>query len=508
MATPDGTILVIDQGTQSLRGTLVDSRGGKDLICSQSLKTDRARMLCEQDPEEWRRGVWSILERVRSRPDDLRSLRAVVCSGVLASAVAIGPDGSPLRPALMYSDQRPAEVLGDIEGSAAFRQLRSETGWRAYAGDFLPQVLYLARRERGVYRRASRILDATGYLNFLLTGRATMDAFTRHSCYGSPSSCGLPKALLSELGLEAGKLGEPVEVGEVSGALAPVGFAADALPNVPVVAATYDSMSAYLGAGLNAPGDALDISGTVTSFGVISERGVIDEDRRIYSIPLPNQGAWLVRGSTAFSGGTLEWARKQLVRDSFEGFDELVDQSPPGAHDVIMLPYLAGERAPVWNPFVRGAFYGIGADTTVADIARAVYEGICYSLRHIQMVQEQQGVCINTVKLAGGLARNERLSRIKADITGKTLVPLRDFELTTLGAAAIAGHSLGWFSSLREAHERLVRTENPVQPDKSNRRAYDRTFERYVKLSRILCSSFGNGDGTLPSNGTQPPARE
>lgn len=495
--TPEGVVLVIDLGTQSLRGTVLDCEGNRLGCWSIPITTRREGALCEQDPQEWKQALDRVLMEVGRQAQWAASLQAVAACGVLATAVAVDQCGQPLRPAVLYSDTRPARWLGEIENSTALSRMRHSAGWRPYAGDLLPQVLWLAREEPETYRRARCILDSTGYLNYLLSGALTMDAYTRLTCYGDPSSPELPLNLLQELGLDPARLGSPVAVGAILGTLRPELAAACGLPCCPVVSAPYDSMTAYLGAGLQQWGEALDISGTVTSFGVLHPAPVVDLDRRVYSVPLPEENGWLVRGSTAMAGGALEWARSAIFRVGFEEFDSLVRSSPPGARGVIFLPYLAGERAPLWNPDARGVFFGLTASTTTGDLARAVYEGICFSLRHIQSVMETHGVRIGAVKLAGGLARNPLLNRIKAGITGKTLVPLEDFELTTLGAAALAGRAIGWYGSAEEAAAVLVRVGEPVEPPPGEAEVYSDQFRLYLRLVESVAPVFqpeGAGD--------------
>ncbi|QOY90333.1 xylulokinase [Paludibaculum fermentans] len=487
---PGDVILLVDLGTQSLRGTVMDRAGHKLARWSVPVTTIRAGTCAEQDAREWRDGLRTLLEWLGRDHQLARCLRAIAACGTLAGTVALDERGEPLRPAMLYSDARPARCLPEIEATAAFQVVSQATGWRANACDLLPQVLWLAREEPDTYARARLLLDSTGYLNYLLTGAAWMDTYTQFTCYADPFSGELPRPLLAELGLDAGKLGQPAVIGSVLGTLAPQLAAACGLPPCHIISLSYDSMTAYLGAGLHREGEALDISGTVTSFGVRRATQFLDGNRRVYSLPFSGSGDWLVRGSTAASGASLEWARAELMDCDFARFDEMVRSSPPGARGLVFLPYLAGERAPLCNPDARGAFFGFTASTTRSDMARAVYEGVCFSLRHIQSVMESGGVRIGTVKLAGGLAQNPLLNAIKADITGKTLVPLLDHELTTSGAAAIVGRALGWYESDAEAACVLGQGGAPVLPDAANKAVYDRQFQLYTMLAEQLTPLF------------------
>ena len=445
----------------------MDRHGHVAFARSYPVTTHRQGPICEQDPLEWR----TSLEKILAEAGPLNSqIEAIVATGTLSGLVCLDANGAPLRPAIMYGDQRAHPQAQRIQSEYAAHT----AGWRVHSGDFLPQLLAIAEQSPDIYRQSAHVLDATGYLNFLLTGRPTMDAFTRFHCYAAPNESGLPVELFHALGLDPGKVGAITAIG-------------DKLPATrPVIAASFDSVCAYLGAGLQNPGDALDISGTVTSFGVLHPHQVIDPARRVYSLPWANQ--WLVRGSTATSGGVLEWARREIVHGDFTRFDQLVQESPPGANGVLFLPYLAGERAPIWREGATGTFFGLTVNTTQADLARAVYEGLCYALRHIQTVIAGCGVPIGAVRLAGGLSRNGTFNQMKADITGKELFPLEDPELTTRGCVAIAGVSLGWYYDLAHAQKTLLTVGKPIVPEQNP--AYEAAFDRYLALTEALMPLF------------------
>lgn len=155
------------------------------------------------------------------------------------------------------------------------------------------------------------------------------------------------------------RFGPAVASGDELGTLSPEIASQVGLPQCSVISLPYDSMTAYLEAGLCETGNALDVSGTVTSFGVLHPAQVIDRERRIHSFPLPANSKWLVRGVTSASGSALEWAKREFVGDGFGAFDELVAASPPGANGIMFLPYLAGARSVADVP--PGGTIGIGA---------------------------------------------------------------------------------------------------------------------------------------------------
>lgn len=478
---PADSLLIIDLGTQSLRATVFNRTGQAQWQYSQPIVTARHDGECEQDPAEWHAALRHVLLEIGRQPALAANLAGIAATGTLSGLVCLDAQDRPLRNAILYADARPAAQVAQLEAHPEFAPVREQYGWRSVVGDFLPQLLYLRQQEPTIYAQSARLLDSTGALNYFLTGIASLDAFTLFTCYATPGTSQIPRTLCDAFDLDPAKLGTPMQVGQLIGTLRPELCHEYGLPACPVFSAPYDSACAYLGAHLQSTGEALDISGTVTSFGVLHHSQVRDANRRIYSLPLND--LWLVRGSTAMSGAALEWARAVLLRGTYDELDRAVADSPPGANGVIFLPYLAGERAPLWNPGATGVFSGLRGSSTLPDMLRAVVEGICYSLLHIQTVMEENGVRIGDVLLAGGLSRNHQFNRIKASVTGRRLVPLDNYELTTFGVATIAGCALGWWTR-GQAASRFVKRQTPLDPDPAANAIYRAGFDRYLAASR------------------------
>ncbi|MEP7365232.1 MAG: FGGY-family carbohydrate kinase [Acidobacteriota bacterium] len=472
-------ILSVDLGTQSFRATVLDKAGREVYKWSRAIESNREGAVAEQNPEDWRAALFDALGAIAAQPGLAAEICAVTCCATLSGLVCLDGEGKPMRPAILYADRRPASQLAAIESLDEYRA----SGWRAYSGDFLPQLAWLRSEHPQVYAGAHRFLDATGYLNFLLTGRSTLDRYTAFTCYADPREqslqASLPTPLFAKLNIETNKLGEIVAPGAWIGPVLP-GFG---LERARVVSVSYDSTAAYLGSRIAEPGDALDISGTVTSFGVLTARRTVDAKRRVFSIPFGDR--WLVRGSTAMSGGVLEWARRVLAFQDFDEFDNAVSAATPGSGGVLFLPYLAGARSPVWEPSACGVFHGLSAQTSRADMARAVYEGLCFSLQHIIETIETCGAPAATIQLGGGLSRNSLLNQMKADVAGKRVRPQLDTEVTTLGSASIAARALGWL----ESEESFCKAGPPIEPDATRHQEYARSFASYRELVARLFGS-------------------
>lgn len=470
------TLLAVDLGTQSLRVSALGSDGSRLWSWGAPVESEVAGERFEQSPAHWRALLDAALAEAAKagiRPD------AVTAAGPLAGYVALDGDGTPLTQAAMYTDSRSLPEVARV--ATAFG---AQARYRPLISDSWPHWLRLCREQPEIAARTRHFVDATGWLNFHLSGCATLNAYTalRLGPADAEARLGLSPA-------EAPRFGRPVAIGETIAPLSPALAARFGGGAIPVIAATFDSKCAYLGSGIAQPGEALDISGTVTSFGLVSAAPVEDPAQRVYSVPFG--AGWLLRGSTAAAGSTLEWARRTLLHDAdFAVLDAAAASVAPGAAGLSFLPYLAGERTPWWKPRARGALLGLGLDTSQAAIARAVYEGLAFSLAHIVATIGEGGAAPREIRLAGGLARNDLLAQIKADVLGVPLVRLADHELTTLGLAAIACAGLGLQPDHATAAAGFTRAERRFLPDPAAAAAYAPAFARYRAAAQALLPTF------------------
>lgn len=472
-AGADGrSILAIDLGTQSLRLTALSAAGDRLWRWSRPVATRTAGEVSEQNPEEWAALLdagMAEADRAGLRPD------AVAAAGPLAGWVPVDGEGGALGPAVMYFDARAApeavEVAARVEAHAELP--------RPTVADPLPQLLRLRRDEPQAAARMDRLLDATGWLVRRLAGTAILDPYTALRLYG-----GRLDALTGPVGHIFGR---PAAVGEIVGQLAPVHAKHFGGAAIPVVAATFDSKCAYIASGIAHAGEALDISGTVTSLGVVAERRVLDARKRFYSVPLDDR--WLVRGSMGGTGSVLEWARATVLGADFAAMEAEIAGVGEGAAGVTFLPFHSGTRSPLWNPHARGAFLGLSLDSGRPVLARAVYEGLCFGLRHIVDTMAESGVALTDVRLAGGLARSRLLSQMKADVLGRPVLQLADHELTTLGLAVIAATAIGAYGSRLEASRAMVRIAGRTTPAGDPGR-YDPAYRRYRRAVDALEPTF------------------
>ena len=208
-------------------------------------------------------------------------------------------------------------------------------------------------------------------------------------------------------------------------------------------------------------------------------------------------GLWLLQGGTVGGGGVLRWMKEQFcLQERMEAqqkgtspFDEMNQRAQsiaPGCDGLLFLPYMAGERSPIWNPRAKGVWYGLDFSKTRAHLIRACMEGVGYSLRHNLEVAIRAGAKVGKLYAMGGSANSLVWTQIKSDITGCEIdVPSSD-KATVLGAALLAGVGAGVYSGFEEAVNKTVSITRTHTPDLENASCYNNGYERYLALYEHL----------------------
>lgn len=177
---------------------------------------------------------------------------------------------------------------------------------------------------------------------------------------------------------------------------------------------------------------------------------------------------------------------KETGISSLDQLNQLAEKVIAGSDGLVFLPYMAGERSPIWNPYAKGVFYGLDFSKTKGHMVRACMEGVAFSLRHNLETAEAAGAEAKILRAMGGSANSRLWTQMKADITGKTIVVPASDTATTLGAAMLAGVGTGFYRDYEEAVRETVQLTRTHKPDPSEKAVYDKNYETYLELYRSL----------------------
>ena len=374
-------LLGIDAGTTGLKAVLAHADGTLLAQASQEYGTSFEHPnWAEQDPEQWWRACCAVVPQVLAAAGVSASdIAAIGVSGQGIGAVPVDASGAPLRPAIIWLDRRSdtqCRALAERVGEADITRIN---GGRIDSSYFAPKWLWVKEHEPEVYRQTAAVLQSNGYVGMRLTGARRMDVSSGPmTLFFDSAKLAYSEALADRMGLDLAHMPPLAACHEVIGhvtrsAAGEAGLA----EGTPVIAGSIDGTAAAVEGGLLADGDAVEMTGQSTVVLVCSSRPYLGRDliSLVHGVP----GKYLAVGASSAGGGSLRWWRdaladaereqgKQAGCDPFQLLDELAAGSPPGANRLVFLPYMFGERSPIWDSAARGVFFGLSLSTTKADM--------------------------------------------------------------------------------------------------------------------------------------------
>jgi xylulokinase len=467
-------ILGIDLGTTEVKAGLVTLDGRLVAIAraGYGLEVGHGPGWAEQDPGAWWSAVVSVVRHLR-RAGDAEATEAAL------DIVAIGVDGH--GPTFVPVDERgeatrPAITFLDTRAAAEAAELEAATGIRGWGLGPLPAALWMERHEPPAAAATRWYLTTWEWLAFRLTGEASAPLVPDQAV---PD----PAVVATATGLQAARRPTTAVIGSVTGRLTDA--AADALgllPGIPVAGGTNDAFASYLGAGLLEPGDAYDPGGSAGGFGVYWHEPL--EVPGAFVTPAPIAGRYSVGAAMAATGRALDWFRDEVI-DGSTTTERLIEEAaatPPGAEGLVFLPYLAGERSPIWDPTATGVLAGLTLAHGRGHLTRAILEASALAIRHVATPMLAAGVQVTAMRACGGPARSATWNQIKADVTGfRVLVPAV-LETAVLGSAMLGAVGIGAHTDLPTAIRAMTRIDGELEPRGELRETYDRTYAAYTSL--------------------------
>ncbi len=452
-------------------------------------------MWSEQDPEDWWQAIILSTKRVMEDSGiNADQIIGLAFSSTMTNIVVMDEQRKLLRPCIFWMDGRAGEearyIMRRLGGEKVFTQLIGAT---ASGKDVIPKYLWLKRNEPEIYEKGDVFLDASGYLLYRTTGEMAYE-------WSVASGLGLfnfkkkkiNSLLMRFFGLDAGKFPKLVSSIDKVGGLTQV--AADELgllPGIPVFGGAGDPMTAAVGSGTVSEGDAFLNLGTSAFVGVLTRKQLTGR-RGLATIQSADPDMLMLYGETSTAGASLEWAVRELYgaksnSDTLAKMDRDVEEAEPGAGGLIFTPWMFGERCPIPDESLRGAFINLSINHTRQQMARAIYEGIAFNLRWIiDSIDELYGIKCETLRVLGGGAQGLPWLRIIADVTGCRLEVLPDpRERLAVGAALVATIGLKIYPSF-EALKSLVPVGVVLEPDASHQEIYDRQYAAYRRIYPAL----------------------
>ena len=441
----------------------------------------------------WESVRTALRAALSSLPGDLASKR-IVGIGLTSLAPSVAPlaeDGTPLHAGIIYEDRRSVRQVERILARDSQSTIVPRTGMRIESGSTtLSSILWLIEERPELVDACAYFGTLTTYVAHRLTGKFGID-WANAQLTGFFALDDPPRWLKDwcrQLGIPPEKLPphmpSQAKVGEVSHEAAELmGVPA----GTPVAMGGADAQAAAVGAGLVAPTAGVLSLGTTSVLTVCTEQGTADP--RFYTRRHVLPGRYLHVAPTLMGGTTLRWVASLLGVESVEELVALAEASKPGAGGMIFLPYLMGERAPLWDREARGVFYGLQLSTGRAEVARAVVEGVAFAVRNaLTQIEAHLGDTVAPLLVTGGGAFPVVVQTL-ADVLQRPLTVIEGGESAAQGAALLA-----WVATGETDLEWLAGWQPQVQgncvPDSSVSRMYEERFEAFCTLYSALKHAF------------------
>jgi xylulokinase len=494
-------VIGIDVGTGGSRVVVVDTDGrvkGSATVEHAPFTSPRTAW-AEQDPEDWwrasRQAIRDALKASGARPS---SVRAVGLSGQMHGAVLLDEAGIVVRPAIIWCDQRTAaecQWLNETIGPARLLELTSNPALTNFT---LTKLLWVRRHEPDTWKRVRHVLLPKDFVRLRLSGEYAIDvADASGTLMLNVAHRTWSRQIVEAAGFDMSMLPTVFESPEVCAHVSARASAETGLvANTPIVAGAGDQAAGAVGMGITRPGA---VSVTIGTSGVVfaaTDRPALDPKGRLHTFCHAIPGRWHVMGVTQAAGLSLRWMREQLgLKDQGDQAYELMTREAaaiePGADGVLWAPYLMGERTPHLDPNVRAALVGLAASHTRGHIARAVLEGVAFSLRDSFTIFSELGVPVQRVRLGGGGARSALWRQIQADVYGYPVETVHADEGAAYGAALLAGVGVGVWPDVDQACDRLVESSVAATPNRDAVKVMNERYRAFQQLYPLLRNLAG-----------------
>lgn len=492
-------LLGIDVGTSACKVAAFDLDGRVVAQSTESYKVYYpAPDHVEQNPVEWWTGVCkAIRETLQAGCINPKQIAGIGVDGQSWSAIPVDKKGNVLYNTPIWMDTRAHAICKKVIERVGFQKIFNISGNSFEPTYSTPKILWFKENYPEIYKNTFNFLQSNSYISFKLTGSFTQDLSQGYGVHFFDMRTGRwDDAFCDELGIAREKLPEifacHAVIGEVTREAADVtGLAV----GTPVVAGGLDACCGTLGAGVVEVGQTQEQGGQAGGMSICIDSAIGHPKLILGFHVVP--GLWLLQGGTVGGGGAIKWFRQELAGyeamqerengiNAFKIMDEEAASVKPGSDGLVFLPYMAGERSPIWDKNASGVYFGLGYSKTRAHLIRATLEGCAYALLHNLKTAEEVGVKVGVMNAMGGAANSNLWTQIKADVTGKRInVPASD-TATTLGAAILAGVGTGLYKDFKEAVERSVKITRVHIPDMALHEKYNDGFQLYLEIYEKL----------------------
>jgi gluconokinase len=484
--------LGVDIGTGSTKAVALNIKG-KTLFSTQiyydTLQTQAG--YSEQRPDEifkaFVKSISLVVNHLKENP------AAISLSAVMHSVIPLDENGRALANMLTWADARSFDVAERIKASANAESLYDVSGTPIHAMSPLCKIIWWKENKPEIFSSAFKFISIKEYIWYKLFHQFQVD-------YSTASATGMFNTgqlkwhdlALQLAGISTVQLSNPVPPGLVRYDLPEaVAHALHIEASTPFIIGASDGCLANLGSSAMSKSSASITIGTSGAVRVASDRPVIDFQSMLFNYLL-DEGIFISGGAINNGGIAVKWCKENLLKESLkDDYEELfrqIESVETGSKGLLFLPYLMGERAPIWDSQANGAFLGVTIAHDNVHFLRAVVEGICYALNDVLQKLEQSAGAIDKIHVSGGLFKSKVFIQMLANVTGKSLHLMQTEDASAIGAVYLALKALGYVETFDDLpHQEPSYICEPQQEEHENYRTLFKIYSLlYPQLKDIM----------------------
>lgn len=479
-------VLAIDIGTTSTKALAVLPNGDVLESCQRFYTTHYPKPgYAEQDPQQILEAVKEVVNDTLGNITETYTLKGICFSSAMHSLMAVAKDGQPLSPLIIWADTRSASQAGQLRNTELGRLLHDQTGTPVHPMSPLCKLLWWKEHEPDQFHLAHKFISIKEFVIHHLCSDFLID----HSVASATGLFNIETLTwsgeaLQLIGLSADKLSGPVSIYHSTKIKSRTDLPSKVI-DVDVFMGGSDGCLAQLGSDAMSDDDMTITLGTSGAVRRVAGRHFKDAERKLFRYLL-DPDVKIVGGASNNGTVIMDWFSREFMSTSnLSELGKTAMGAPAGCDGLIALPFLLGERAPIYNPEARGVFFNIALTHTRAHFVRALMEGICFEI--LSIIKSVEASCgpSKKVLISGGITHSPEWVQLLSTITGKELILSGDYDASALGAAAIAFKALNIPYNFKRANRTVF------IPDRSLSGLYQQQFELFEKLYFKLESQFG-----------------
>lgn len=477
----------IDIGTTGTKAILLEVGVGIVAISNaDTLLHSDSVGYSEADSDDWIRNVHECIRAlIDSSGCDTKSIRGISTTGMVPAVVLLDAEGKPLHRAVLQNDSRAFAEIAELSQQLQGTKVLNETGSPLSQQSVAPTVKWFQKNEHTTWSKTRKIV---GSYDWVLIAMGAKYHVERNWALESGlfHIDGRPhKEIMRASGLTSEHLPEIVKAGDLVGYLDHANARAMGLPTgIPLFAGGADHVLSAYSAGVSEKGDGLIKLGGAGDILLATPNQLVDS--RLYLDAHPIDGIWLPNGCMATSGSLIRWFQKIIGTTNLQEMDRLAENCGPA--ELLCLPYFLGEKSPLHDPDLRGAFFGMHLGTTQADLYRSVLEAIAFGFKHHVEVMEDLGIRLERAMVTNGGSKSNLWKQIHADVLGLNLYPVIDHPGAALGAAVIAAYGVKEIESLSMISD-YIKLGPAVEPKGENVEVYKIAYEEWREFGSATTNS-------------------